>query len=206
MGSLNDIEKPAYLSEGIPLKEPEEDASITLTDIYQFLLFEGEIAKSDPILKDVQTNFSTIKDQLSEKLRIAQKSTAEKLVKRIYKKIVPCDASTQTAKDPMHDQMQLLMDKEMDLYRKKFDLQEENKKLKEELTKLKSTMSRQERELEETQKETQRLDQRLKEQSKNTSMSKKDEEAMQRMLSKIDQFRDVLQKRDKQISRLIEEK
>lgn len=172
MGSLNDIEIPAFLSEGVRLKEPEEDASITLTDIYQFLLFEGEIAKSDPILKDVQTNFSTIKDQLSEKLRIAQKSTAEKLVKRIYKKVIPCDVSTQTAKDPALDQMELLREKEMDLFRKKYDLQEENKKLKDELTKIKLVMSRHEKELEETRNETKRLDQKLREQSKNPAMSK----------------------------------
>lgn len=51
MGSLDDIERPEYLTEGLAMKSPEEDPSIALTDIYQFLLFEGEIAKGDPIIK-----------------------------------------------------------------------------------------------------------------------------------------------------------
>lgn len=89
IGNYDDLEFPEELMETARYKNPDEDAAITLTDIYQFLLFEGDIAKMDPEMKRVKTNFEGIKNKLHEQMTSVQKSTAEKVVKRIYRKIVP---------------------------------------------------------------------------------------------------------------------
>ena len=85
MGSLDMVERPNYFGDGAELKSPDEDPSIALTDIYQFLLFNGEIVKEDPKVKDINTDFDSIKEQLVDKITRVQKTTAEKVVKRIYK-------------------------------------------------------------------------------------------------------------------------
>ena len=85
MGSLDDLERPDYINGVMKMKNPEEDPAITLTDIYEFLLFNGEVAKEDPALKDIKTDFDSIKEHLIEKLTRVQKSTAIYVVKRIYK-------------------------------------------------------------------------------------------------------------------------
>jgi hypothetical protein len=101
IGNYDDLEFPEELMESARCKNPDEDASITLTDIYQFLLFEGDIARMDPQMKKVKTNFKGIKDKLHEQMTTVQKNTAEKVVRRIYRKIVPCDVHTQTPEDPL---------------------------------------------------------------------------------------------------------
>ncbi|CAI2373444.1 unnamed protein product [Moneuplotes crassus] len=47
LGNFDDLEKPDFLSVGLHKSNTEDDPCYTLTDIYQFLLFEGEIVKSD---------------------------------------------------------------------------------------------------------------------------------------------------------------
>ena len=110
-----------------PHLNSEEDPAITLTDIYQFLLFEGELVKNDPIFLGTNTNFKKLKEILQKKLSAIQKVTVEQVLKRVIKKTDFVEAEIQTDKDPLIKELELVQAKELDLYKKKYDLEEENK-------------------------------------------------------------------------------
>jgi hypothetical protein len=206
MGRFDNIEKPDYLIQGFPRKSPEEDASFALTDIYQFLLFEGEIAKSDPFLKNVQTDYTALKSTLFEKLSLIQKTTAEQVVRRIWKKSDPVDKGMQTLRDPIMDDIEMLRDKELDLYRKKYDLEEENKKLKSEIILLKSKTTEAEKLLQDFTIENRLFKEQVKSLSATSNYSKRDSDMLAKVNQKLVHLQAMLDKRNQHITRLLEDK
>ena len=127
MGNFDDFERPESINMDTPHLNSEEDPAITLTDIYQFLLFEGELVKNDPIFLGTNTNFKKLKEILQKKLSAIQKVTVEQVLKRIIKKTDFVEAEIQTDEDPLIKELELVQAKELDLYKKKYDLEEENK-------------------------------------------------------------------------------
>lgn len=89
LGSLYEFQKPLYLTGEEQLRDPNtEDPVFALNDLYQFLLFEGEIAKDDPFLKSVKINYKGIEEIFTDNLAKVQRNTAEKIIKRIYRNVV----------------------------------------------------------------------------------------------------------------------
>lgn len=92
LGSLDQIQKPPYITGEEELRDPnQEDPVFTLNDIHQFLLFEGEIAKSDPFLKNVKINYKNIEKVFTANLEKIQKVTANRVIKRIHRNITTED-------------------------------------------------------------------------------------------------------------------
>lgn len=93
----------------------------------------------------------------------------------------------------------------MDLFREKYDLAEKNKKLTLDLNKIKNSVINYEKEIEELHKEIKML-QGQTDSSKNVGLSLKDQESLIQANMKIKQYKELMEKRDKQITRLLQEK
>lgn len=152
----------------------------------------------------MQTNFNAIKEQLIDKITKVQKSTAEKVVKRIYRKIIPCDAWTQTAHDSAEEELKHLRELENDLYRQRHYLREENKAMRTELGKAKTSWDTLQSSLNKANKEIEALQKKVgkpQDPAKN-----KDSENLIKARNKIKQYKDIIDKRDTQMQQIVEEK
>jgi chromosome segregation ATPase len=93
----------------------------------------------------------------------------------------------------------------MDLFREKYDLAEKNKKLTSDLNKIKNSITNYEKEIEELHKEI-KMFQDQKESSQNVGLTLKDQESVIQANRKVKQYKELMDKRDKQITKLLQEK
>jgi len=206
IGNYDDISFPNELMDEIRFKSPDEDAAIALTDIYQFLLFEGDVARRDPVMDKVKTNFKGIKKRLEEQLSQIQTTTAKKVVKRIYRKIIPCDFGTQTPEDVFEKEVIMRREKEMEMFREKLSLQQTIKSLKADISKHKNMISGNSKLVNELGVENKQLQEQILLLKRTHGGSPGKASSNLRDSMKLKQYKDLVDKRDQQISRLLQEK
>lgn len=84
MGSLNSIQKPAFLMNNLTSFDlTSDDIGFLLTDVHQFLLFDGEVEESKSAM--LSNNYEEIEKVLMSKIQKIQHSTVFKVLKRVIK-------------------------------------------------------------------------------------------------------------------------
>ena len=84
MGDLNSIQKPAFLVNNLTSYDLSNDeVGFLLTDVEQFLLFEGEFQESKSSMWS--NNYEEIEKVLMDKIQQIQHSSVFKALKRVIK-------------------------------------------------------------------------------------------------------------------------
>ncbi|CAI2375050.1 unnamed protein product [Moneuplotes crassus] len=203
LGNFDDLEKPDFLSVGFFEANREEDPSFTLTDIYQFLLFEGEIVKDNRKQKNVSPDYHILKDILTQKFFDMQKMTAEQVIKRVYKRTVPVEVEVQTGDDPLVKEFEILKDKEMNLFRKKCNLEVKLKNQEMEMAKHRLQVAELEQKYGILNTENTKILNQLKRYKNLESQMEQDKDTITRYQYQIEQFPSEIKKRDSEIQSLL---
>jgi len=118
MGSLHDVERPDFMNDNLTAYDlKNDDIEFTLTDIYQFLLFEGESPESKSELLD--ENYDILQKELMLSINHLQRSSVGKALKRIFNKEKKKNMASQTPSSSLEEDMKIMREDMDRLYQEK---------------------------------------------------------------------------------------
>jgi hypothetical protein len=129
MGSLHDIQKPDFMKRNLTVYDlTNPEIEYMLTDIYQFLLFEGESPESKSEMVD--ENYNMLQKDLIYRISKLQHVTAKKAIRKIMGLHKTKNSFTQTPRSTLEEDMKDLKAEMDNLYRDKINYRQdaENRK------------------------------------------------------------------------------